>query len=70
MFKTFCSDDLIICSDSREYVFLTAVSTTTTQNIKTIGDPYKGPGLITNQPNIFEIGENLLAHRKITHVLK
>lgn len=69
MFKTFCSDDLIICSDAREYVFLPAVSTTATQNIKTIGDPYKGPDLITNQPNIFEIGESLLTPRKTTHIL-
>ena len=53
-----------------EYVFLPHISTTVTQSIVTIGQLYKGLGIITKNSSISEIGKNLIANRNVVDILK
>jgi hypothetical protein len=53
-----------------EYIFLPHISTTVTQSIVTIGQLYKGLGIITKNSSISEIGENLIANRNVGDILK
>jgi hypothetical protein len=64
------SDDVMLKHNGKEFVFLPHISTTVTQSIKTIGDLYRGLGIITNQSEICELGENLLANRKLDVLLR
>lgn len=64
------NDEVIMKHNGKEFVFLPHISTTVTQSIKTIGDLYKGLGIITNQQEIISIGVHLLANRKIEDILK
>ena len=62
------NDDVLISLDGIEYIFLPHISQTVTQSIKTIGNLYRGIGIIANQPNITKIGENLLSNQKIQNL--
>jgi hypothetical protein len=53
-----------------EYIFLPHISTTVTQSIVTIGQLYKGLGIITKNSSLSEIGENLIANRNVGDILK
>lgn len=64
------NDEVMLKHNGKEFVFLPHISTTVTQSIKTIGDLYKGLGIITNQKEITSIGVDLLANRRIVDILK
>ena len=52
-----------------EYIFLPHISTTVTQSIKTIGDLYRGLGIITKNDEILQIGNELISNRSIPNIL-
>ena len=64
------NDEVILKHNGKEFVFLPHISATVTRNIKTIGDLYKGLGVITNQKEITSIGVDLLVNRRIEDILK
>lgn len=63
------TDDIKHCQDKIEYIFLPHISRTVTQSIKTIGNLYKGLGIITQKEEIQNIGENLLKHSDLKQML-
>ncbi len=63
------NNEIQIISNDKEFIFLPHISTTVTQSIKTIGDLYKGLGILTKNEEIFKIGSDLILNRDISKVL-
>lgn len=62
-------EEINIKKDNIEFIFLPHISTTVTQSIKTIGDLYRGLGIITKNDTIFKIGNELISNKNITNIL-
>ena len=62
-------EEVHIKKDNIEFIFLPHISTTVTQSIKTIGDLYRGLGIITKNDEILQIGNELISNRSIPNIL-
>ena len=52
-----------------DYLFLPHISRTVTQSIKTIGNLYKGLGIVTQKAEIEQIGKSILHHSILKNIL-
>lgn len=62
-------NDIKVIHEGIEIIFLPHISTTVTQSIKTIGDLFKGLGIVTNNPQLTELGENILKNKSLENIL-
>lgn len=56
-------------NEELEYIFLPHISRTVTQSIRTIGNLYKGLGIITQREEIELIGSSILKHSSLREIL-
>jgi hypothetical protein len=54
--------------DGIEYIFLPHISRTVTQSIKTIGNLYKGLGIISQRPEIEHIGDTIIKNSELKNI--
>lgn len=54
--------------DGIDYIFLPHISRTVTQSIKTIGNLYKGLGIISQQPEIEHIGDSIIKNSELKNI--
>jgi hypothetical protein len=62
-------EEVHVSKDNIEFIFLPHISTTVTQSIKTIGDLYRGLGIITKNDKILQIGKELISNKNIPNIL-
>jgi hypothetical protein len=62
-------EEVHIKKDNIEFIFLPHISTTVTQSTKTIGDLYRGLGIITKNDKILQIGNELISNKSIPNIL-
>lgn len=63
--RNISTSDLAFRDVNTEYIFLPHISTTVTQSIKTIGNLFKGVGMINGDEMIASIGENILRNKNL-----
>lgn len=62
-------EEIHVKKNNIEFIFLPHISTTVTQSIKTIGDLYRGLGIITKNDEILQIGNELISNKNIPSIL-
>lgn len=67
--KKIKTNDIQIQQDDIQYIFLPHIARTVTQSIKTIGNLYKGLGIITRNFEIEQIGDSILEHSELKKIL-